>query len=498
MSRTYMDISISAYTDALDNQIRQILIAEHYREIPYNTEIVWKKGTGLMTAMHYIKLEYPNHHTVRLSGWVQIGVGSVGGKERDLSGITGIIPKKSVQNTMNLIQNIVIQFDQNNPVTPPPSAPEEAAATVEKETLSLTAPASVPKIAPEANTTEIAEPSSPVPQKQETSFVMVMQELPQPKDTADDETTVSAATEPAQEESVPENTAPNPFQRAERPCTEQQNGERKYFLWLSSANLAKELPQEQTEYFAVDTRTEQPYYLIVRQGSIPSQCCYEVKEAVTWEELETYGNAEEKEALGFCDGSAWSDKICAITVDTDHITVLWRKSRQSLEEASIFYKNNSFSLAHSERCRLNDPTAKGTRTALEPRHYRSETAFQIALQSKISKAYIVQLLWDFIQETLQNQPSSESKSETPVEEQPTQNPTEMPVEQSSTVPAQPEPTVQTTPPAKQKQPVPAPTSEPPKKIIFCQNCGCKLRIPDKKVKLHVVCPKCKFDFHYKD
>lgn len=497
MSRTYMDISISAYTDAIDNQIRQILIAEHYREIPYNTEIVWKKGTGLMTAMHYIKLEYPNYHTVRLSGWVQIGVGSVGGRERDLSGFTGIIPKKSVQNTMNLIQNIVIQFDQNNPVTPPPPAPEENDAAIEKEMPSLTTAASVLKITPEATATKTVEPLSPVQQKQETGFVMVMQELPQPKDSAD-ETTVSAATEPVQEDAVSENTVPNPFQRAERPCTEQQNEERKYFLWLSSANLAKELLKEQTECFAVDTRTEQPYYLIVRQGSLPSQCYYEIKEAVTWEELETYGNAEEKEALGFCNGSAWSDKICAITVDTDHITILWRKNQQSLEEASIFYKNNSFSLAHSERCRLNDPTAKGTRISLEPRHYRSETALQIALQSKISKAYIVQLLWDFIQETLQNQPSSESKSETLADEQPTQKSDEIPVERSSTTSAQSESTVQTTPPAKQEQPVPAPTSESPKKIIFCQNCGCKLKIPDKKIKLHVVCPKCKFDFYYKD
>ncbi len=35
------------------------------------------------------------------SGWIQIGVGSVGGKEHDLSGLVAVIPKKSVEKTIN-------------------------------------------------------------------------------------------------------------------------------------------------------------------------------------------------------------------------------------------------------------------------------------------------------------------------------------------------------------------------------------------------------------
>ena len=41
---------------------------------------------------------------MRISGWVQIGVGSVGGKERDLKGFVGAIPKKSVLNTIEKIK----------------------------------------------------------------------------------------------------------------------------------------------------------------------------------------------------------------------------------------------------------------------------------------------------------------------------------------------------------------------------------------------------------
>lgn len=61
MSRTIINISIKGKEqELLDKEIRNILIADDYREIDYNREVVWKKGTGLMTAMHYIKIEYSN------------------------------------------------------------------------------------------------------------------------------------------------------------------------------------------------------------------------------------------------------------------------------------------------------------------------------------------------------------------------------------------------------------------------------------------------------
>ena len=103
MARTYVDIPFTQDPRWVDDAVRKILIADDYREISYNLETVWKKGTGLMTAIHYIKVEYQGN-ALRLSGWVQIGVGSVGGKERDLTGFVGFIPKKSVLGTMNRIK----------------------------------------------------------------------------------------------------------------------------------------------------------------------------------------------------------------------------------------------------------------------------------------------------------------------------------------------------------------------------------------------------------
>lgn len=114
MARTFMDISFSGDQQSVDDAVRQTLTAANYREIPYGAEIVWKMGTGLMTAMHYIKVEYPAANTLRLAGWVQIGVGSVGGKERDLTGFTGIIPKKSVKATMEKVRAAVWSMENGS------------------------------------------------------------------------------------------------------------------------------------------------------------------------------------------------------------------------------------------------------------------------------------------------------------------------------------------------------------------------------------------------
>ena len=104
MSRTVMKIPYEGDKDKIDESIREILINDDYREIDYNREVVWKKGTGLATAMHFIKVEYKTGAIV-LSGWIQIGVGSVGGKEQELKGFVGMAPKKSVLKTIKKLQD---------------------------------------------------------------------------------------------------------------------------------------------------------------------------------------------------------------------------------------------------------------------------------------------------------------------------------------------------------------------------------------------------------
>lgn len=109
MARTFFDIPLTQDPRAVDNLMRSILTADGYHEISYNSEVVWKKGTGAMTAMHYIKLEYYTY-ILRIAGWVQVGLGSAGGKERDLTGFTCAIPKQSVKKTIEKMQVSIAQM----------------------------------------------------------------------------------------------------------------------------------------------------------------------------------------------------------------------------------------------------------------------------------------------------------------------------------------------------------------------------------------------------
>ena len=101
-----MEIPFAGDQQTVETAVRGDLVADKYKEIDYNGETVWKMGTGLATAMHFIKTEYAGQ-TLRLYGWVQIGVGSAGGKERDLTGVVGAIPKKSVKKTMEKIRAVI-------------------------------------------------------------------------------------------------------------------------------------------------------------------------------------------------------------------------------------------------------------------------------------------------------------------------------------------------------------------------------------------------------
>lgn len=83
-----------------------ILNQEGYHQIEKNGEVVWKKGTGVLTAMHFIKLEFRQNELI-ITGWVQIGLGSAGFDDMDLTGILGSLPKKSTFKTIQKIREAI-------------------------------------------------------------------------------------------------------------------------------------------------------------------------------------------------------------------------------------------------------------------------------------------------------------------------------------------------------------------------------------------------------
>ena len=103
MARTIINLPLRNSVDESYNTAVNILQANGFKEVSYNGETVWKKGTGLLTAMQYIKIEFTDT-TLVVSGWVQAGVGSIGGNEMALNGIVAAVPKKSVRKVIEQIK----------------------------------------------------------------------------------------------------------------------------------------------------------------------------------------------------------------------------------------------------------------------------------------------------------------------------------------------------------------------------------------------------------
>ncbi len=105
MSRTTINIPLNNQDpNQVHERIKAILTADGYREQTYKkNEIVWRKGLGLLTAMHFIKLDYQPNMLV-VSGWVPLfGIFGVSFGEDQLSGVSAVIPKQSTQKTIDKI-----------------------------------------------------------------------------------------------------------------------------------------------------------------------------------------------------------------------------------------------------------------------------------------------------------------------------------------------------------------------------------------------------------
>lgn len=107
MARSQFTINYQCSFDEAQRKVEYVLQRKGFhQETIKSGEHVWKKGIGFFTAMKFIKVDYAADK-ILLSAWVQVGLGSIGGGEMDLTGVTGAIPKKQL---MKVIEEIKQAF----------------------------------------------------------------------------------------------------------------------------------------------------------------------------------------------------------------------------------------------------------------------------------------------------------------------------------------------------------------------------------------------------
>ena len=107
MARTYYRIPYTCSFKELQANLEGCLESKGYFRYMYkNVENVWKKGTGIATSMHFIKIEY-DESNVMIWGWTAAGLGSASMNEMGLTGFVGAVPKKMIRGTIeDLIKTI--------------------------------------------------------------------------------------------------------------------------------------------------------------------------------------------------------------------------------------------------------------------------------------------------------------------------------------------------------------------------------------------------------
>ena len=87
--------------------IQSALISDGFKLTDYKGEQCYKKGSGMATAMQFIKVAI-NQNGFFLEAWLRSGVGNayVGG-EMGLEGVVGAIPKKMLSERVKKIHNLV-------------------------------------------------------------------------------------------------------------------------------------------------------------------------------------------------------------------------------------------------------------------------------------------------------------------------------------------------------------------------------------------------------
>jgi len=120
MSRTRIELE-SKNNEQLSQIIDNILRSHGYEYTLYkgSDEKVWNQGIGLVKAPKYIKYYFENNKLI-LEGWI-----GTYGKETDLKGVIGALPKKDVKKVLNEIEENVNSFNLNSPNNITKSVPED-------------------------------------------------------------------------------------------------------------------------------------------------------------------------------------------------------------------------------------------------------------------------------------------------------------------------------------------------------------------------------------
>ena len=102
MSRTIMEYTLNQPDNFVQFITNDFFTKEGFRFINYNGELLWKKGTGVLTAPSFVKMIYANGviHIEAFIKWFG---------EQGIEGVWGAIPKAQLKSRLDKLMQLLSQ-----------------------------------------------------------------------------------------------------------------------------------------------------------------------------------------------------------------------------------------------------------------------------------------------------------------------------------------------------------------------------------------------------
>lgn len=189
------------------------------------------------------------------------------------------------------------------------------------------------------------------------------------------------------------NTTPSPAAAPAPVQARKDESARDSFLWLGDAHLAENLGWGQSEYYALDTQIDKPFYVIEQyDGRVVARSWIDKLRPVSWEEV--IQNAEGLSLDGI-NSTNWRKYLFDIRKTKDSVSIRWRGSSRVNYACRIDCTDGIFTLIEGGDHGPNDRTGFASTKNLTPDLINNQSAFREVLRHKYEDVF--ETLWNFIQ-----------------------------------------------------------------------------------------------------
>ena len=174
----------------------------------------------------------------------------------------------------------------------------------------------------------------------------------------------------------------------------QMSQESEFFIQICPAHTGRPLEWGQSEYYSLDTRNGQPYYILEQyDGRVVAQSWYQEKARVDWGEINAQLEGQEEELrrrLWGIDHTNWKQKLFPTEEDAHHIHIGWGYGNLERQASIVWFEGQQALSVSAGR------SGKARATVLTEQAIWDYDALHKEIKGQVSSDYVIRRLWQYL------------------------------------------------------------------------------------------------------